>query len=213
LILVPTPLEKGHLAPLIADAVARCDGVVEVCGFGLVAAAAQSAAAISQRQPERVLLLGIAGNYGDRVAVGRATRIDSVICDGVGAGLGDRHESASQLGWSMVESADSDSDTRQAIGDCIRLREGNRVLVSCCAASSNATEADARRTAYPDAVAEDMEGFAVALSCKLAGVPLTIIRGISNVAGDRNHAEWEIEAALRAAAELAIPILGGARDV
>jgi len=198
---------------MIVDAVIARDGLVELCGFGLVAAAAQSAGAIAKHQPERVLLLGIAGGYGARVSVGEATLIDAVLCDGVGVGLGAHHAPASQLGWSMVESTEDDSSSQQTIGDRIEMREGSRVLVSCCAASSDVAEANARRTAYPDAVAEDMEGFAVALSCKLASVPLTIIRGVSNVAGDRNHAEWEIEAALRAAAELAIPILEGARDV
>jgi len=106
-----------------------------------------------------------------------------------------------------------ESEERGLIGDRIQMRAGNRVLVSCCAASANAAEAESRRRANPEAVAEDMEGFAVALSCRLAGVPLTIIRGISNVAGDREHANWQIEPALRAAAELAIPIIEGGADV
>ena len=44
--------------------------------------------------------------------------------------------------------------------------------------------------------AEDMEGFAVATACRLANVPLSIIRGISNVAGDRDHRRWEIDLAI-----------------
>jgi futalosine hydrolase len=59
----------------------------------------------------------------------------------------------------------------------------------------------------PAAVAEDMEGFAVALACRLAGVPLTIIRGISNTAGDRDHARWRVPEALAAAAALSLQTL------
>jgi futalosine hydrolase len=52
-----------------------------------------------------------------------------------------------------------------------------------------------------------MEGFGVALACRLAGVPLTIIRGISNTAGDRDHARWRVPEALAAAAGLTLRIL------
>ena len=56
-------------------------------------------------------------------------------------------------------------------------------------------------------MAEDMEGFGVALACRLGGVPLGIVRGISNDAGDRDKSRWQIPAALTAAAELALRIL------
>jgi futalosine hydrolase len=47
----------------------------------------------------------------------------------------------------------------------------------------------------------------VALACLLGGVPLGIVRGISNDAGDRDKSRWQIPAALTAAAELALRIL------
>jgi futalosine hydrolase len=47
-----------------------------------------------------------------------------------------------------------------------------------------------------------MEGFAAAVACKLAGVPLSIIRGISNRAGYRDLSRWKVKEALEAAAEL-----------
>ena len=77
------------------------------------------------------------------------------------------------------------------------------MLLTCCAASANAQEAAARRDRFPEAVAEDMEGFGVAMACALAGVPLQIVRGISNEVGDRDHRNWQINTALTAAATLA----------
>jgi futalosine hydrolase len=47
-----------------------------------------------------------------------------------------------------------------------------------------------------------MEAFSVALACRMAKVPLTVIRGISNMAGDRDKANWNVTGALEAAAEL-----------
>jgi futalosine hydrolase len=47
-----------------------------------------------------------------------------------------------------------------------------------------------------------MEGFGVAVACRLANVPLTIVRGISNRAGDRDHTNWNIEGSLEQAMQL-----------
>jgi futalosine hydrolase len=75
-------------------------------------------------------------------------------------------------------------------------------LLSVCAASSDPDHAAIRRRAYPDAIAEEMEAFGVAVACRLAGVRLRVIRGISNRAGSRDLKNWKIESALAAAAEL-----------
>ena len=64
-----------------------------------------------------------------------------------------------------------------------------------------------RRERFPDAVAEDMEGFAVAVACTLAGVPLRVVRGISNLVGDRDPKHWRIPAALAAARLAALELL------
>ena len=87
-------------------------------------------------------------------------------------------------------------------GDLIADDHPPRVLLSVCAASADPSEAADRLRRYPDACAEDMEGFGVALSCRLERVPLQIVRGVSNRVGDRDHGRWEIDSALLAAAIL-----------
>lgn len=52
-----------------------------------------------------------------------------------------------------------------------------------------------------------MEGFAVATACAMAGIPLCIVRGISNAVGDRRPDHWRIPAALAAARERALALL------
>jgi futalosine hydrolase len=56
-------------------------------------------------------------------------------------------------------------------------------------------------------MAEDMEGFGVALACRLHGVPVDIVRGISNTVGDRDKARWRVETALEAAAAVALTLM------
>ncbi len=212
LVFVPTELERGFIAPVMA---AACGPAVrvELCGFGPVVAAARAAGLLAERRPDRVLLVGIAGRYGERLAIGRAYCFERVACHGIGAGSGDAFLSAATMGW-MQWPGDAAGATA-AIGDELPCASGPLpavsragLLLSGCAASAGDADVRSRRALWPDAVAEDMEGFAVAAACRLAGVPLDIVRGISNTAGDRDTSRWQIEAAARAAAELATAILG-----
>ncbi|NDC63000.1 MAG: hypothetical protein EBZ59_03230 [Planctomycetia bacterium] len=84
------------------------------------------------------------------------------------------------------------------------------LLLTVCAAAAAAEDVRLRKRAFPDAMAEDMEGFAVALACRLRGVPVGIVRGISNTAGDRDTARWQVGAALDAAGTLARRIMAEA---
>jgi len=213
LLLVPTELERGFIAPVLAAACSTAIPV-ELCGFGPVVAAARTAQLIAEHRPEGVLLVGIAGRFTDSLAVGQAYAFERVACHGVGAGSGDAFVPAESLGWPQWPGDGSDSATR--IGDTISCTSGRLpaiaqagLLLSACAASSGEADVRSRLRLFPDAAAEDMEGFAVAAACRLAGVPLDIVRGISNTAGDRDLSRWQIEAACRAAAALAATLLGG----
>jgi len=215
LVLVPTELERGFIAPVMA---AACGPAVRVerCGFGAVVAAARAAGLIAAYRPQRVLLVGIAGRYGESLAIGRAYCFERVACHGIGAGSGEAFLPAAAMGWQQWP-GDAAGATA-AIGDELPCASGPLpaasataragLLLSGCAASAGDDDVRSRLALWPDAVAEDMEGFAVAAACRLAGVPLDIVRGISNTAGDRDTSRWQIEAAARAAAELATAILG-----
>lgn len=213
LVLAPTELERGFIAPVMA---AACGSAirVELCGFGAVVAAARTAQLIAEHRPPRVLLVGIAGRYDDRLAIGRAYAFERVACHGVGTGTGDAFMPAEAMGWKQWPG--NASDANAAIGDVLPCTSGRLpaaaptagLLLSACSASAGEDDVRSRLRLHPHAAAEDMEGFAVAAACRLAGVPLDIVRGISNTAGDRDTSRWQIEAACRAAAELAAALLG-----
>ena len=173
LILVPTALEAGLLG-LGDDAV--------VCGFGLVEAAVGASGAFAAHAPDEAVLVGAAGTYRpDRTPIGSVIVASAVRCEGIGVG----EESAAELGWTEL-------DVIELAGD------GGQVL-SVAAASEDDARAAARASRHPDAVAEEMEGFAVALAAQRFGVRLTVVRGISNVAGDRDQSRWRLREALTAA--------------
>jgi futalosine hydrolase len=207
LVLVPTAGERRVLAPALGEAV-----TIELCGFGPVASAARTAVLVARHAPARVLLAGIAGRFDERLAVGSASLFSEVACFGIGAGTGTTFEPAAALGW-LQWPGDPPGD-EAAIGDVIACGpmpatapHAAGLLLTACAASADAADVAARRRLFPEAVAEDMEGFGVALACRLAGVPLAIVRGISNDAGDRDKGRWHIGPALEAAAALARTVI------
>ncbi len=213
LVLVPTELERGLIEPAVA---AACGAAIriELCGFGAVVAAARTAALIADHRPERVVLVGIAGGLRERLRVGEAYAFEQVACHGIGAGSGEAFIPAEAMGWPQWPADGLDSATR--VGGVLPCSSGRvpaaaraGLLLSACAASAGKDDVGSRLRLYPDAAAEDMEGFAVAAACRLAGIPLDIVRGISNTAGDRDTSHWQIDAACGAAATLAALLLGG----
>ncbi|MFM7136987.1 MAG: futalosine hydrolase [Planctomycetota bacterium] len=202
LVLVPTAGERQVLLAALGDS---CR--IELCGFGPIAASARTAALVARHAPARVLLAGIAGRFDDRLAIGSAHSFSAVACYGVGAGTGAAFEPAAALGWPQWP-GDASGD-EAAIGDVIACAglPAAGLLLTACAASADAADVAWRRRLFPAAVAEDMEGYGVALACRLAGVPLQIVRGISNTAGDRDKGRWQIGPALEAAGELARTLL------
>ncbi len=196
LILVPTELEVRHFERQRGfDSVAS---EVEQCGFGPIASAARTAQLIAKVMPSRVILAGIAGSYDvEHCEIGQAYAFRTVSIYGVGAGTGAQHTPIKEMGfvqWPPIV------DT---VGLAVPKHVDNQEsLLTCCAASGSAVDVKDRRRCFPNAVAEDMEGFGVALACEISGAELTIIRGISNVAGERDTVNWKVGEAIAAAWQL-----------
>lgn len=208
LLLVPTELELARLADHggFPDGV----GVVRTCGFGPVAAAARTSALLARLSPARVVLVGIAGSYDARaLPVGTAVQFQTAAIEGIGVGEGERLLAPPALGfpqWPGRAPSPAIHD-RIALAPLPAPRAPAPLLLTTCSASDSPAHAAQRRARFPEAAAEDMEGFGVALACALEGVPLAIVRGISNEVGDRDPAHWRIPSALCAARELVLALL------
>jgi futalosine hydrolase len=210
LVLVPTALELARLQDLGG---LGPGALVTPCGFGAIAAAARTAELIARLTPARVILVGIAGAFDVlRDPPGSALEFGAVAVTGVGVGYGKDHLPPPALGFPQWPA--SDHPAHPAVFDRLELAWDARargnvgpLLLTCCAASASPEEARERSRRFPEARAEDMEGFAVALACSVAGVPLTVVRGISNAVGDRVSEHWTIPRALASARELALSVL------
>jgi len=196
LLLVPTRPEEALLEALGGwPAGLR----VERCGLGVVAAAAATARLLAAERPIRVLLVGIAGVFDPaRGPLGSAARFGRVRLEGVGVGA------RTPAPLSGVAGLEDDEGT----WTLLELGNGSGAeLLTVCAASADAEDAARRRNRHPEALGEDMEGFAVALACRQAGVPLVLVRGFSNRVGERDPAAWRTREALASARRLALELL------
>lgn len=201
LVLIPTAIELQIVRDTI---LASRDVHIEQCGFGMVASAARTAQLVYKFRPKHVLLLGIAGSLNSRLTLGEAYQFQSVACYGIGAGSGEDFRTVGEMGWKHSQ--------EPTIVDTVHLTNAkstqDNLLLTCSAASNNMSEARCKLGKFPLALAEDMEGFSVAVACQMAEVPLQIVRGISNVAGDRNQSNWKSAQAMQSAAELARQVGG-----
>jgi futalosine hydrolase len=229
LILVPTVFEAAFLfsrgvasrleeAALVEHQVAGRPVLVALCGFGLAAAGTGAAHAIGEvlRQtgmlPSAVILAGIGGTYRPGVVpIGGALIATRTRCCGIGVGSGESYLAAETLGWpqglprrGLPPVGDTVSLSVPALPGDAPVGE----LLSVTAASASPEEA-ARRTQYSQAVVEEMEGFAVALAGRLYGVPVSVVRGVSNLAGHREQSDWRVAEALEAAGVLLEQLVEG----
>lgn len=196
-LLVPTQLEREALRRAAPDLPEPT-----VIGFGPIAAAA-AASALAQALADggALLLVGIAGRYPTGPAIGAAAEFGRVALDGVGANGPSGLLTPEALGFPQWR------DGSGEVGDALDLAGEGPELLTVCAAAGGAGDVEARLERRPGAVAEDMEGFGVALAGRMAGVPVRVVRGISNEAGDRDVARWRIDDAMAAAATIAREVL------
>ena len=216
LLLSPTQFERSAIVSHLGGRKLERT-LAQVCGFGPVAAAARTSSLISQHRPDMVVLAGIAGSLDAQCSIGEAYEFHRVRSYGIGVGDGEQFQSAGEIGWRHVQ---EDSGTvSEGVGDVLQKIDEKRKLknqfgidgelLSVCAASSSQSEADVKKKRYADALAEDMEGFAVATACVIHSVPWVIVRGISNHAGDRDKTNWQADRALQKVAERVGEILAG----
>jgi futalosine hydrolase len=199
LLLVPSALERARLTPP--------RGVeLLACGVGVVAAALATSERLQRGRVDAVLLAGLCGTRDATRAPLRALVVGSAARnEAVGAGRGRE----------FVETAQMPLQPGDAPPDLLPLRDVpvpdavRGVIGTVAAASASPEEAAAWRARHPDVLVEEMEAHAVAVACARAGVPLSVLRAVCNLCGDRALARWDVAGAL-AALSAALPAACGA---
>jgi futalosine hydrolase len=179
--------------------------VLAASGVGTAAAATTVATLAARVDPAAVIVTGIAGAYvGAFVPVGAAVAAASEydLDAGIVATAGQASLATIPLARGsgpdgpIYESVATDDGWRSALA-----RASGTVALPFATSDAISGDLDvaAERAARSGAAIESMEGVGAALACARLGIPFGELRGVSNVAGVRDKAAWDVPAALRAA--------------
>ncbi|WP_430781130.1 futalosine hydrolase [Actinoplanes sp. G11-F43] len=175
--------------------------VVEAVGVGPAAAAAGTARLLASRPYRAVISAGIAGGFPGRTEIGGLVIATRSIAADLGAESPGGFLPIEELGFgSSVLSADP--VLVKALREALPHAVPGDVL-TLATVTGTAPTADRLAARFPQAAAEAMEGYGVAVAAEGAAVPFAELRAISNPVGPRDRAAWRMAdafAALRAAA-------------
>ena len=192
--------------------------VVATCGVGTVAASGAAVGLALSVRPSVLLMTGIAGAYVGAfvpvgVAVAASTEFD--LDAGVLASSGMRPLASVPL----ARGEGPDGPWFDTVATDVAWRDA---LAAACGtvplpfATSDAVSGDldvaAARAERSGASLESMEGFGAALACARLGLPFAEVRGVSNVAGVRDKAAWEVRGAIAAASDALLAVVRHAPD-
>jgi futalosine hydrolase len=161
-------------------------------GVGKAAAAATLARRLAADPVDAVIGFGVAGVYprADAPSVGELVLVARETFGDEGVETPGGFLSLRDLGLGDDTPLEADAALVARVSAALGgLRTVSGATVSTCSGTDARARALADRTG---AIVETMEGAAIALVCREAGVPWVQLRAISNRTGDRDRAGWDL---------------------
>ncbi|MEV0213647.1 futalosine hydrolase [Micromonospora sp. NPDC050695] len=157
-----------------------------------------------------VVSAGVAGGFAGRAAVGDTVLGTASIAADLGAGSPDGFIPIEDLGMPPAllgggSAVPADPRLLAVLRAALPNATVGAVLTVSTVTGTAASTEELRRR-HPEAVAEAMEGYGVAVAAAQAGVPFAELRTISNPIGPRDRDAWRLREAL-SALTLAAPAL------
>ncbi|WP_330439593.1 futalosine hydrolase [Micromonospora sp. NBC_00821] len=197
--------------PAEADAVRAglTDRSVTVTPIGVGPAVAGAATArllalaeAAGRPYRAVVSAGVAGGFSDRAEVGDTVLGTASIAADLGAESPEGFIPVDELGMPPAllgagSRVPADPGLLAALRAALPRATAGPVLTVSTVTGTTASTDELRRR-HPEAVAEAMEGYGVAVAAAQAGVPFAELRTISNPIGPRDRDAWRLREALAA---------------
>ncbi|MEU8115545.1 futalosine hydrolase [Micromonospora sp. NPDC048947] len=197
--------------PAEADAVRAglTDPTVTVTPIGVGPAVAGAATArllalaeAAGRPYRAVVSAGVAGGFTGRAEVGDTVLGTASIAADLGAESPDGFIPVAELGMPPAllgagSRVPADPGLLAALRAALPTATAGPVLTVSTVTGTTASTDELRRR-HPEAVAEAMEGYGVAVAAAQAGVPFAELRTISNPIGPRDRDAWRLREALAA---------------
>lgn len=169
--------------------------VVATVGVGPAAAAAGTARLLATGEYRGVVSAGIAGGFAGRAPVGSIVLATRSIAADLGAEApGGGFLPVEELGFGASVVRADPTLVKEMAAALPAAVTGDVLTLATVTGTAETASALAGR--HPDAVAEAMEGFGVAVAA--AGLPFAELRAISNPIGPRDRAAWRLAEALEA---------------
>lgn len=191
----------GDPEPRVVAAGVGSDGApaeleVVAVGVGPAAAAAGTARRLALAEAggtpyDGVVCAGIGGGFAGRVDIGDVVVGTASVAADLGADSPDGFLPVDTLGFGAGRLAADDGLVRVPFA-----RTGE--ILTVATATGTAERAERLAAAHPNALAEAMEGFGVAVAAAGAGLPYAEIRAISNIIGPRDTGAWRFDTAFAA---------------
>ncbi|GFK92389.1 Futalosine hydrolase [Fundidesulfovibrio magnetotacticus] len=212
------PLRRGRARACLAGR----EALLLVTGVGPLNAALEVGAALEAARAEGLelsgaLCLGVAGSFDSaRAPLGSAVLADAELYPDYGVAGPGQLADANDFGFAQWEGPSGRVFQRLGLvpGEAARAMDlalpdnwPRGLFVTSAAVTASAVRAEALAARH-GALAENMEGFALALACLARGLPFLEVRTISNAIGERDRANWKLHEAL-AGLEAALDALLG----
>lgn len=182
------------------------DVVLVLCGIGKVAAATTATLLVTEFDAGRIVFTGVAGGLGEDVRIGDVVIAQALLQHDMDASpLFPRFEVPLTGRARFDADADLGDATCRAAEACLReqalgapagaaraSRMHRGLIVSGDRFVSRREDSAALRVLLPDALAVEMEGAALAQVCHDFGVPLAVVRSISDGADDGAHVDFAV---------------------
>lgn len=165
-------------------------------GVGPVNAAFALTRCLMASRPRAIIACGVGGAYaGSGLTIGDVVSAASETYADLGAASPDGFLDMETLGFPVVDGSPP-LFNRLPLDLFPTARRVPFVTCSTCTGTDDDARAIVLRTG---GAVESMEGAAIVHVARLSGVPVGELRGISNVAGRRNRANWRVPEAAAAA--------------
>ncbi|TVX86909.1 futalosine hydrolase [Paenibacillus agilis] len=177
-------------------------------GVGPASAAASTATKFARDNYDLVVSAGIAGGFTGRAAVGTLVVASEIIAADLGVETAEGFRRVDELGFGSASVA-VETELASRLTAALKAAEQTVALAPVLTLSTvtgTAETAAALAQRIPEAAAEAMEGYGVAVAAQQSGIPVLELRAISNPIGPRDRDAWRIGDAL-AALQVASSIL------
>lgn len=172
---------------------------VIVGGVGQVATAISTTKALLHSKYDLVISAGIAGGFANKAEVSSIVVSDEIIAADLGVETSEGFQSIDDLGFGGSSRIAVDPDLVKKVvtayeNAALPVCQGPLLTLSTVTGTKETAASLVNRV--PNATAEAMEGYGVALAAHECGVPCLEIRTISNPVGPRDRQAWKIKEAL-----------------